>query len=132
MKRYWFLIATCIGICHLVTMAIAQQFVTDGLIGFWSLDKNTIGDNTVKDLWGDNDGTIIGTPEVVKGVIGEALEFDGSRDLVQLPDMGKSDTATVEAWILPRSFPVFAGIVSAPTSDPVWCISRLRLIKELQ
>ena len=98
--------------------AYGVDFITDGLIGFWSLDKNTINGNTIKDLWGNNDGTITGAPKTVEGVIGEALEFDGTTDFIQLSDMGKSDTATVEAWILPHSFPAMAGIVSALTSDP--------------
>jgi len=102
----------------LASVAWAQEFVTDGLIGFWTLDEDTIDGNTVRDVWGENHGEIGGNPKIVEGKINEALEFDGENDYVQLPNMGNTETVTIEVWGKAFSFPQYAGLVSAPTSDP--------------
>ena len=71
--------AIVIGIFPLNTAP--ASVVTDGLVSYWTFDKAYIVNDTVKDVWGDNNGTIIGNPKVVPGKIGEALEFDGADDL---------------------------------------------------
>lgn len=108
------------------TVAWTQEFVTDGLIGFWTLDEDTIDGNTVGDVWGENHGEIDGNPKIVEGKINEALEFDGEADLVQLPNMGNTETVTIEVWAKAFSFPQYAGLVSAPTSDPGMVHFKLR------
>jgi hypothetical protein len=95
----------------------SQQFVTDGLVGFWSLDRDTIESNNVADLWGDNDGTIFGDPEIVQGKINEALKFDGQGDYIQLPDMGEEMAVTVEAWVNCSLIGGNQGIVSSFPAD---------------
>jgi len=100
----------------------SQQFVTDGLIGFWSLDKDTINGKVLKDVWGKNDGAINGDPKSVPGKLDEALEFDGKDDYVELPDMGNEPEVTVEAWTMAHSMPPQAhacciGIVSSAPAD---------------
>jgi len=111
----------------LVSTVWAQEFVTDGLLGFWTLDKTTINGKAVSDVWGDNEGQISGgNPKMVKGRINEALEFDGASDVIQLPDLGHSETVTVEVWLKAYSFPQYAGLVSAPTSDPGMVHFKLR------
>ena len=100
-----------------VNGAESQQFVTDGLIGFWPLDKDTIKGKVVEDVWGKNDGTIVGEPKSVPGKINEALEFDGQDDCVQFPDMGEEIKVTVEVWLncsLPKAH---GGIVSSFPAD---------------
>jgi len=79
------------------------DMVTDGLISYWSLDKDTIKGDTVKDIWGENDGTISGNPKEIGGKIGEALEFDGD-DSVDIPGTDSLNFAgkkelTVTAWV---------------------------------
>jgi len=81
-----------------------QSFVTDGLISFWTFDQATIKDDLLKDIWGKNDGTIKGKPQIVEGKVGEALSFDGVKDLVEVPindELSRVDTdkLTVEAWL---------------------------------
>ena len=104
-------------------LAQAQEFVTDGLVGFWSLDKKDIKGNTVNDIFGKNPGKIEGGPKIIKeGKIFEALEFDGKDDYVQLPNMGNSPEVTVEVWTLAHAMPPAAhgcciGIVSAAPND---------------
>ena len=62
--------AIMIGIFSL--KAIPAPVVTDGLVSYWTFDKTHIVNDTVKDVWGDNNGTIIGNPKVVPGQVGEA------------------------------------------------------------
>ncbi|MHC4487954.1 MAG: LamG-like jellyroll fold domain-containing protein [Planctomycetota bacterium] len=53
------------------------QVVEEGLVSYWTFDRDDIEGNTVKDLRGNNDGTMSGNPIIVQGKIGDALEFDG-------------------------------------------------------
>ncbi len=83
--------------------ATADTIVTDGLVSYWTFDEQDITDKTVKDVWGKNSGTIVGEPKVVAGRVGDALEFDGSDDYVNLTNLGdfgsKVGTSTFEAWV---------------------------------
>jgi len=38
------------------------QVVTDGLVSYWTFNEVDIDNRTVKDLMGNNDGTIVGEP----------------------------------------------------------------------
>jgi hypothetical protein len=78
----------------------AQDFVTDGLIGFWTLDKSDTEGGTVKDIFGGNDGTIKGDPETAEGRIEEGMEFDGTEDRVEIPKdlMVGLESFTIECW----------------------------------
>ena len=81
----------------------AEPIVTDGLVSYWTFDEQDIAGGTVKDVWGENDGKIVGNPKVVNGQVGEALEFDGSDDYVNLTNLGdfgeKVGASTFEAWV---------------------------------
>ncbi len=61
------------------------QVVTNGLISYWTFDKADVDGDIVKDVFGENDGTIIGDPELVEGKVSHALEFDGD-DYVDFGD----------------------------------------------
>lgn len=80
-----------------------EPVVTDGLISYWTFDEKNIAGGTVKDVWGENDGKMVGAPKIVDGHIGEALEFDGSDDYVNLTNLGdfgeQVATSTFEAWV---------------------------------
>ena len=77
--------------------------VTDGLVSYWTFDKSNISGRKVEDVWGDNNAIIKGNPKIVAGQIGEALEFDGSEDYVNLTNLGdfgsQMGSSTFEAWI---------------------------------
>ena len=77
--------------------------VTDGLVSYWTFDRQDVAGGTVKDVWGENDGKIVGAPKIVDGQVGEALEFDGSDDYVNLTNLGdfgeQVGTSTFEAWV---------------------------------
>ena len=98
---------------HLMTFAIVigifwlntapASVVTDGLVSYWTFDRAYIINKTATDVWGDNNGTISGNPKVVPGRVGEALEFDGVDDFVNLTTLGdfgrQFGTSSFEAWI---------------------------------
>ncbi len=76
--------------------------VTQNLVGFWSFDQTTIKGQTVNDIWSKNHGTQ-GDAESVKGKFGQALSFDGKKDLVEIPHHASLDLkkeVTIEFWFL--------------------------------
>ena len=82
---------------------VTASVVTDGLVSYWTFDKEHVINETVKDVWGDNNGIISGNPKVVPGHVGEALKFDGDSDFVNLTTLGdfgrQMGAFTFEAWI---------------------------------
>ena len=100
-RIYFMTFAIIIGIFSLNTAP--ASIVTDGLVSYWTFDKGYVVNKTVKDVWGNNDGKIVGNPKAVPGRVGEALEFDGSGDFVNLTTLGdfgrQIGTASFEAWI---------------------------------
>ena len=107
MKRgiYFLTFAIVIGIFSLRTAP--ASIVTDGLVSYWPFDRGYIINKTVTDVWGDNNGTLRGNPKVVHGQVGEALEFDGANDFVNLTTLGdfggQIGTSSFEAWIKTRN-----------------------------
>ena len=89
-----------VGLCGITD---AENIVTDGLVSYWTFDREDIIGNTVKDVWGENNATIVGTPKIVNGHLKDALKFDGIKDYVNLTTLGnfgaKLDFSTVEVWI---------------------------------
>jgi len=84
------------------------QYVTNGLISYWSFDQSTITGTTAKDLKGVNNGTLMGSPQVVAGKVGQALKFNGSTDYVDCGDdasLQATTGLTMEAWINIADFP---------------------------
>ena len=51
------------------------------LVSYWSFDRPTIK-TKVQDLAGKNSGRIEGNKKIVKGLVKEALEFDGKKSYV--------------------------------------------------
>lgn len=86
----------------ILAIVAAEAYVTDGLVSYYRLDEDDIAGDTVKDVVGGQDGTIVGQPEPIEGHLGEALEFGGQPDCVQLPvlfNIGENP-ASYEAWFL--------------------------------
>ena len=89
-----------------INAGAAQTVVTDGLISFWTLDGSDVEGQKAKDIFGGNDGTIKGDPQIVVGKIGEAMEFDKDSDYIDCgddPSLDITDAITIEAWIKPNS-----------------------------
>ena len=108
------LFSIILALMVVTVIAQAQEFATDGLIAMYTLDKADIDGDTVKDMFGDKDATIIGSLNSVEGVIGEALEFEGAVDsYVEIPKMGAWEQVSVECWVLTADLtPTYQGIVS--------------------
>ena len=82
--------------------------VTDGLVSYWTFDESTIQGDTVEDIFGDNDGTVMGAPEMVEFAIGEALHFDGTDDYVEVESnesLELQDAFTMDNWVKGDSEP---------------------------
>ena len=78
------------------------QVVTEGLVSYWTFDNANITGTTAKDVWGNNDGTIMGVPQIVPGKVREALEFDGLNNYVDCGNDKSLDLAgdiTIEVWM---------------------------------
>ena len=77
------------------------QVVQDGLVNYWSFDQAGIGAGIVKDVWGENDGTIMGDPKLVTGKVGKALQFDGVDDCVSIGNISalSGENVTITAWV---------------------------------
>ena len=127
MKSGIYLTIFTIIICVFSLNTAPASIVTDGLVSYWTFDKAYIVNETVKDVWGDNDGTIIGNPKVVPGQVGEALEFDGAGDFVNLTTLGdfgrQLGTASFEAWIKTSNTTDWMTLVNTRGADcPNWGI----------
>ena len=88
MKNGIYFMTFAITISVFALNATPAPIVTDGLVSYWTFDRKYITNKTVKDVWGNNNGTLIGNPKVVHGQVGEALEFDGIDDFVNLTTLG--------------------------------------------
>ena len=103
MKNLIYLFTFTLIITTFLQNGYTEPVVTDGLVSYWTFDEQDIAGGTVKDVWGENDGKIVGDPKVVDGQVGEALEFDGSDDYVNLTNLGdfgeQVGTSTFEAWV---------------------------------
>lgn len=100
-----FMMAFIVTLALLSENTLAQKVVTDGLVSYWTLDKDTVSGNQVKDIIGNNHGKINGSPKVVAGKIKEGMEFDGMDDFL---DCGIDDSLnltkaiTIETWVMPK------------------------------
>ncbi len=103
MKKLMFLlIFTAVSI----TLSIhihAATIVTDGLVSYWTFERHTIKDGIAKDVWGENDATIMGNPKIADGYLRQGLKFDGAGDYVILENLGNFQSrigaSSFEFWV---------------------------------
>ena len=95
-----------------MNIAEAQSLIEDGLVSHWSFDNADVQDDVAKDVWGNNDGTLVGDPKMVVGKVGNALELDGQDDFVDVGhpvdsslDFGMDIDFTIAAWISVSEIP---------------------------
>ena len=101
--NWWAIQTGFILLCTFILIAgVDAQVVTDGLVSYYTLDKNDIAGDTVKDIVGGKDGTVVGEPTSIEGHLGDALDFGGQPDCVELPSIFKigENPASYEAWFL--------------------------------
>lgn len=68
-------------------VANAEIVIKKGLVSYWTFDSVSIAGKTVKDIWPliwKYDGELRGDPQIVPGIIGDALELDGDGDYMQV------------------------------------------------
>ena len=75
------------GLGVAIPVAARTVVIEDGLIGYWSFDKDTVKGKTVADIWGNQDAEIIGDLQIVAGKFGEAVQLGGGAGArVQMTD----------------------------------------------
>ena len=103
MKRLLYLLTIALTITTFSYKGYTERVITNGLVSYWTFDRQDIRGDSVKDVWGENDAKIVGAPKIVGGRVGEALEFNGSDDYVNLTNLGdfgsQVGTSTFEAWV---------------------------------
>ena len=81
-----------------MAIPINADSITDGLTGHWKLD----GDAT--DSSGNNhNATEVGTPEWTTGLIGQAVDMEGSDELVVSTDVQMGTSFSVSTWLYPHA-----------------------------
>jgi hypothetical protein len=127
MEVKYSLIAVFVLFAAGLLFAVSSQAKIDPetIAGMWLFDEDE-GEIANDSSGNGNNGTLTNRPRWDDGKFGSALEFDGAADIIQLPDMGHSETVTIEVWLKAYSFPQYAGLVSAPTSDPGMVHFKLR------
>ena len=127
MKNRNYLLIFSIIISLLLINSLNGSIITNGLVSYWTFDNIHIVNKTAKDVWGDNNGTINGNPKLVRGHVGEALEFDGDEDFVNLTTLGdfgrKMGSSTFEAWIKTKNNTDWMTLVNTHGQEcPFWGI----------
>lgn len=94
-----------------------SKAVTNGLISYWTFDKANIAGDKAKDIWGGQDATMNGNPKIVKGKVGDALEFDGDDYLLITDDITTAKLPkremTIEVWVYPEHSIEWGGYIGA-------------------
>ena len=102
-----------------IPVAARTVVIEDGLIGYWSFDKDTVKGKTVEDIWGNQDAEIIGDLQIVAGKFGEAVQLGGGAGArVQITDDIKkaelpTEEMTIELWAWDEQFIEWGGYVVA-------------------
>ncbi|MDE0683780.1 MAG: LamG domain-containing protein [Candidatus Poribacteria bacterium] len=107
------------GLGVAIPVAARTVVIEDGLIGYWSFDKDTVKGKTVADIWGNQDAEIIGDLQIVAGKFGEAVQLGGGAGArVQMTDDIKkaelpTEEMTIELWAWDEQFIEWGGYVVA-------------------
>ena len=97
--------------------------LTSGLVGLWSFDGPDMANVTAFDRSGNsNNGTLTNGPTRAIGRIGQALNFDGSNDLVNVgsgSSIDNLDVFTYAGWIYVKVFPANSGTLLFQGNDRI-------------
>ena len=101
------IVLTCIAFL-VILCSVSLAALPDELVLYMPFDSNTASDKIVRDMskYGNN-GTVIGTPKIVAGHKGEAMDFNGTTDTIEiLTSESLAKTAnrmSLVAWVFPRT-----------------------------
>jgi len=84
MMKYLAVLFMVMLLVTFVTSETYGAYVTRDLYAYWSFDQSTVSGKTVADIAGSSDGTINGAPKIVPGKFGEAIQFDGDDDYLEI------------------------------------------------
>jgi len=94
-----------IAISAWYTDVVQAKIVTDGLISYWTFDDADVQGDTIKDVWGNNNGQAAKNDRT-EGKIGQGMEFNGASDNVDCgndPSLDLTDALTIELWMMPTT-----------------------------
>ncbi len=98
------------------------------LVGHWTLDETTgtsASDSSGKGMGGTLSNGLMFDTDSVTGQVGNALDFDGSNDYIDLPD-GFNDFVkgcTISLWVYPTSVQSWARFIdfgNGSSADNIW------------
>ncbi len=97
MRTRYALLAITIILSTFCGASLAGPVAEANLVAWWKFDEGTGG--IAHDSAGDNNGVIYG-PQWTEGVIGTALEFNGTDDYVDIgPGVPPTGPKTISAWV---------------------------------
>ncbi|MHC4752521.1 MAG: LamG-like jellyroll fold domain-containing protein [Planctomycetota bacterium] len=102
-------------VSFVVLLSIAGS-VSAELVAHWMLDE-TSGTTAADSTGNGHDGTVVGTANWVAGMIGGALDFDGSSTSVHINNQVAQGTWTLTMWLKPRDIPYSGGYYAVWHSD---------------
>jgi hypothetical protein len=94
---------------HTNVSSAGSNDLSNGLVGWWTMDGKNISSTTVSDTSGNgNNGTMVGSPTPTIGKVGQALNFNGTNQYIQLNNStvfeNDSSGHSVSFWIYLNSF----------------------------
>ena len=98
-------VCTAIVIFAACTVVAHAQAIEDGLAGYWTFDDGDINGDTAVDALGEHDGEIKGKPQVVEGIVGDALSFNGKEDYVVMGAVTEGQNVTYAMWVKVAALP---------------------------
>src|SRR3989344_5580611 len=89
----------------LIVKAPSYLGLSEGLVGFWSFNGPDMSGNTATDRSGQgNNGTLTNGPKRAIGKLGQALDFDGVDDYVNVASVPESSSMSFSVWIYPQGW----------------------------
>lgn len=99
--------------------ASQNALLTNGLVGLWSFDGADLSGTTAYDRSGaGNNGTLTNGPVAAIGQLGQALNFDGVNDYINIGATDISSPCTMSTWVkLSSRHSIAAGLIGPVGSN---------------
>ena len=103
-KQSWFAVSITLVMLMSVFPMVSRADLSSGLVSAWLFEEAS--GQVAIDSAGMNDGELLGGAARVPGMIGQAIEFNGTDSCVTIPDdatLQLPGAMTVSAWIKPTA-----------------------------